>query len=421
MNQPRMTVPSPLDDVRAQYEALPYPPRDPRDEAIRLVTGTPSHMLEVNHYLFAGRLNFNRPFRALVAGGGTGDACIMLAQQLADRRCPAEVVYLDLSSASRQVCEARAKARGLRNVQFLTGSLLDLPTMNIGQFDYIDCTGVLHHLPDPSAGMKALASVLQPEGGVGVMLYGEYGRTGVYPLQEMLRTLAPLSMATEDRIAMAKRLIRFLPTTNLFRRNPYLNDHVTGGDAGLYDLLLHSIDRAFDVPEIGALASAAGLRVVAFLEPVRYEPATYMSDPVIARQTSSLPLLERAAFAECLAGNLRTHVFDATRAGFDTVARPEDTQAIPVLREMDAQKLAAGLQPGAPLIANLDGFPWRAQLPALAPRIIAQIDGRRSVAEIYTSLGVQGALPQWEDFYAQFEDLYVKLNGVNHLLLRFRT
>jgi SAM-dependent methyltransferase len=416
-----MTVSPPLDDVRAQYEALPYPPRDPRDEAIRLITGTPSHILEVNHYLFSGRLNFNRPFRALVAGGGTGDACIMLAQQLADRRCPGEVVYLDLSTASRQIAEARAKARGLRNIQFHTGSLLDLPNMPIGQFDYIDCTGVLHHLTDPTAGMQALASVLEPEGGIGVMLYGEYGRSGVYPLQQLLRTLAPPSMALEDRIAMAKRLIRFLPTTNLFRRNPYLNDHVTGGDAGLYDLLLHSCDRAFTVPEIGELATAAGLRVVAFLEPVRYEPATYMSDPVIARQASSLPLVERAAFAERLAGNLRTHVFYATRAGFDTVARPEDTQAIPVLREMDAQKLAAGLQPGTPLIANLDGFPWRAQLPALAPRIVAQIDGRRSVAEIYTSLGMQGSLPQWEDFYAQFEDLYVKLNGVNHLLLRFRT
>src|SRR5436305_155614 len=158
-----MTVSQPLDEVRAQYEALPYPPRDPREEALRLITGTPSHILEVNHYLFSGRLNFNRPFRALVAGGGTGDACIMLAQ----------------------------------------------------------------------------------------------------------------------------RLIRFLPTTNLFRRNPYLNDHVTGGDAGLYDLLLHSIDRAYTVPEIGALAAEAELRVVAFLEPVRYEPATYMSDPIIARQASS--------------------------------------------------------------------------------------------------------------------------------------
>ena len=420
-----MTVPSPLETVRAQYEALPYPPRDPRDEAIRLITGTPSHVLEINHYLFSGRLNFTRPFRALIAGGGTGDACIMLAQQLADRRCPGDVVYLDLSTASRQICEARAKARGLRNIQFVTGSLLELPQMNIGQFDYIDCTGVLHHLPEPDVGMRALASVLQPDGGIGVMLYGEYGRSGVYPLQEMLRTLAPLSLAIEDRLAMAKRLIRFLPTTNLFRRNPYLNDHVTGGDAGLYDLLLHSCDRAFTVPDIGKMAAAAGLRVVAFLEPVRYEPATYMSDPVISRQMSSLPLLERAAFAERLAGNLRTHVFYASRAGFDTVARPEDTSAIPVLRDMDAQKLAAGLQPGSPLIANLDGFPWRAQLPSLAPRIISQIDGRKTVAEIYTSLGAQGGpgggLPQWEDFYAQFEDLYVKLNGVNHLLLRFRT
>ena len=416
-----MTVSSPLEHVRAQYEALPYPARDPRDEAIRLITGTPSHVLEINHYLFSGRLNFIRPFRALVAGGGTGDACIMLAQQLVDRRCPGEVVYLDLSSASRQICEARAKARGLRNIQFLTGSLLDLPTMHIGQFDYIDCTGVLHHLPDPTAGMQALASVLNADGGMGVMLYGEYGRSGVYPLQELLQTIAPPSMAIEDRLAMAKRLIRFLPTTNLFRRNPYLNDHVTGGDAGLYDLLLHSCDRAFTVPQIGKMAAAAGLRIVAFLEPVRYEPATYMSDPVIARQASSLPLLERAAFAERLAGNVRTHVFYATRAGFDTVARPEDTSAIPVLRDMDAQKLSAGLQPGSPLVANLDGFPWRAQLPSLAPRIISQIDGRRTVAEIYTSLGAQGILPQWEDFYAQFEDLYVKLNGVNHLLLRFRT
>jgi SAM-dependent methyltransferase len=416
-----MTVSSPLDEVRAQYEALPYPARDPRDEASRLITGTPSHILEIDHYLFAGRLNFTRPFRALVAGGGTGDACIMLAQQLVDRRCPGEVVYLDLSTASRQVCEARAKVRGLRNIQFLTGSLLDLPVMNIGQFDYVDCTGVLHHLPDPTAGMQALASVLQPEGGIGVMLYGEYGRSGVYPLQQMLQTLAPPSMALEDRLAMTKRLLRFLPTTNLFRRNPYLNDHVTGGDAGLYDLLLHSCDRAFTVPEIGTMAAESGLRVVAFLEPVRYEPATYMSDPVIARQASSLPLMERAAFAERLAGNLRTHVFYATRAGFDTVARPEDTSAIPVLREMDAQKFAASLQPGTPLIANLDGFPWRAQLPALAPRIVSQVDGRRTVAEIYTSLGAQGSLPQWEDFYTQFEDLYVKLNGVNHLLLRFRT
>ena len=48
-----MTVPQPLDEVRAQYEALPYPPRDPREEALRLITGTPSHVLEVNRMVEA--------------------------------------------------------------------------------------------------------------------------------------------------------------------------------------------------------------------------------------------------------------------------------------------------------------------------------------------------------------------------------
>ena len=41
---------------------------------------------------------------------------------------------------------------------------------------------------------------------MGVMLYGEYGRSGVYPLQELLRTLAPPSMALEDRLAIARCL-----------------------------------------------------------------------------------------------------------------------------------------------------------------------------------------------------------------------
>ena len=49
------------DSVRGQYEDLPYPARDAADEARRLITGSPSHMDELNHYLFAGRRDFSRP------------------------------------------------------------------------------------------------------------------------------------------------------------------------------------------------------------------------------------------------------------------------------------------------------------------------------------------------------------------------
>ncbi len=101
--------------VHARYEYHPYPPRDPADEDRRLVIGPPSHILEIDHFLFGGRHGFSQPFRALFAGGGTGDgtgdATIMLAQQLADIGADAEIIYLDNSDASRCACPKRPFAR----------------------------------------------------------------------------------------------------------------------------------------------------------------------------------------------------------------------------------------------------------------------------------------------------------------------
>src|SRR3954462_11991553 len=124
--------------VRAQYESLPYPARDPREEKRRLITGSPSHLAELEHFLFAGRIARDRPCRVLVAGGGTGDAAIMLGQQLKDAGIPAEITYLDLSEASRRIAEARAETRGLE-IRFVTGSLLGPELAALGRFDYIDC------------------------------------------------------------------------------------------------------------------------------------------------------------------------------------------------------------------------------------------------------------------------------------------
>ena len=98
------------DPVRAQYENYPYPPRDPADEASRLIVGSPSHILEIDHFLYCGQRDFSKPFRALFASGGTGDATIMLAQQLSDIDADAEIIHLDISEASRDV--ARALKRG---------------------------------------------------------------------------------------------------------------------------------------------------------------------------------------------------------------------------------------------------------------------------------------------------------------------
>ena len=69
-------------DVREQYEAYPYPERNPKDEKSRLITGSPSHPLEMDHYLWGGARDWSKPLRALVAGGGTGDGLVQLAATL---------------------------------------------------------------------------------------------------------------------------------------------------------------------------------------------------------------------------------------------------------------------------------------------------------------------------------------------------
>ncbi len=410
------------DRVRAQYEAYPYPARDPRDEAKRLVTGSPSDAREIDHYLFAGRRDWTKPFRALVAGGGTGDALVMLAQHLADRSCPAEIHYLDLSEASRKTAEARIAARRLeRLVTFHHGSLLDVARIAPGPYDYIDCCGVLHHLPEPEAGIAALAAVLSPQGGMGLMVYGHYGRTGVYDAQDMLRTLAG-GLPDAERLALARSLIREMPPTSRLRRNPLVGDHLSGGDAGLYDLLLHTQDRAYTVAELAALIDGAGLAIASFIEPARYEPATYLTDRALLGRLDGLSVLDRAAFAETLAGNLKTHVcyvVPKARAGASVAAiAPE---AIPYGRDMDFPSMARGMVAGNPsLSASFDGLTLRMKLPRLATAVLSRIDGARSLTEIHR-LVAETAAPGmgWDAFLAEFHQLYAAFNGVNRMLLRF--
>ncbi|MSO93969.1 MAG: class I SAM-dependent methyltransferase [Rhodospirillales bacterium] len=411
-------VPS-TEAVRAQYEAYPYPARDPRDEAKRLIAGSPSHILEVNHFIFGGRRDFGKPFRALVAGGGTGDAAIMLAQQLADAGGPGEVVYVDVSEASRRIAEARAQARKLSNIRFLGVSIPELPASPLARerFDYIDCCGVLHHLDDPAQGLRALAGLIADDGGMGLMLYGELGRTGVYPLQAAVRLLA----GADDlpaRVHLVRRVLKQLPETNWLKRNPFLGDHLNGGDAGLVDLFLHARDRAYRVPEIAAMITAAGLAITGFVEPARYDPGAYVNDPEIAKRIHALPWLERAAVAEALAGNMRKHVFYVVKpANAERAVASPGPNAVPHLRELDAESFVKSVAPRRAVAATIDGIPFRFPLPPLSAAIVGRIDGKRTLEGIRKDLAEVNPALAWPEFEKQFEPLYRALHGLGKLYL----
>ncbi len=401
--------------LAAQYEAYPYPQRDPRDEAKRLVVGSPSHLREVDHWIFGARRSAATPLNALVAGGGSGDATVMLAQQMASAGRPGGVTWLDRSAAARKVAGARVAARGLGNVAFAEASIIDLPGSGLGPFDYIDCCGVLHHLPDPLAGLRALVSVLAPGGGMGLMVYAPHGRTGVYMLQDALRLMAPADQPPAQRVDIAKRLWRQAPETAWLRRNPWITDHVKGGDAGIYDLLLNPRDVAFSVPALAALVDGAGLEIRCLVEPFRYDPDSFLTDPRLRERTALLDPVQRAALAEAAAGNMGIHIAYCVRKGEAVLPDWTDACAVPVLRELDAAKFAAGIPADGTLRVAADGLVVPVALPRLAAAIIARVDGQRSVGEIGDALAANGV--SREAFAKDFAALARALERVNRLLL----
>lgn len=361
--------------IEDQYDAYPYPERDPKDEAKRLITGSPSHPLEIDHFVFAGRRDWSKPFRALVAGGGTGDALIQMAQVLTSAGHPYDITYLDLSITARAIAESRAKARGLTGIRFVTGSLLDAP--DYGPFDYIDCCGVLHHLPDPQQGFDALSAALAPDGGMGVMVYAPYGRAGVYPLQEAFGTL--LRGSPQERLRTAKGIFGRLPDGHPFNRNPHLVDH-NESDAGFYDLLLHSQDRPFSIRDLILAFDQAGLALTGLPQAYAYDPKPFLPDARVLVGLDDITCME---IAEKLRGTIKVHVaYGAPKATAKGRQAKPTPQSVPHLKGVQAARLADAIARKGVLPINLGGEKIEIPVSAASAEVLRHINGKANLAEI---------------------------------------
>ena len=209
------------------------------------------------------------------------------------------------------------------------------------------------------------------------MVYAPHGRTGVYMVQDALRRLAPPDRPPAERLDVARRVMRLLPDTAWLRHNRFFDDHINGGDAGLYDLLLNPRDRAFTVPDLVALLDSAGLQVACWVEPLRYDPIPLLPDPRLRTRIEPMTPVERAALAEALAGNMAVHIVYATRRDeAPERADPLDDASVPVCREIPGEAIARNIQPDGTLFMAFDGLRLPVALPPLAPAILRLIDGR---------------------------------------------
>lgn len=399
--------------VRSQYERYPYPPRDPGAEKHRLLQSSLGLLALVNHLFWGGRREPAPGFRVLDAGCGTGDSAIFMAEQL--RGTAAEVVALDFSSASLAVARERAAVRGLTNIRFVQASLLDIDSSELGHFDYIITSGVLHHLESPDAGLAALRSVLKPDGGLGIMVYARYGRAPVYLLQDLFRRLAPAAWPLERRIAAVKETLERLPPDHWasIARETWAADIAELGDASIVDQFLHAQDRAYTVPEVYEWLGDHGLQLARFAYPPAYEPRRYQAGVDVTHLSEA----ERQATAELLYGRMTRHSFFAADARLALPSPPgaDDEAGVPVWIYPDVgEAISRALWTDAPLEIFADGVGFRIELGNASRLILRRVNGRTPVKTILaeTLRAVPGATmaqvrARWREVYANLSELAV--------------
>ena len=426
-----------LPDVRSQYEALPYPPCDPQDDRKRLVLTWLEDLPMINHYCFAGKQSFKHGFRALVAGGGTGDATIFLAEQL--RHTNAEIVHLDMSQASIAIAQERARIRGLSNIQWIHDSLLNLPRLTaqgLQPFDYINCSGVLHHLAEPDAGLQALRSVLKSTGSIGLMVYAAAGRTGVYQMQSLMRLVNENVNAGGDeqrKITNTRDVLASLPASNWFKRSEDLHHDHKMGNAGIYDLLLHSQDRAYSVGELFDWLEVQNGFHLQFSDVQRgrspYLPHMVLGSkpPAMAAALRQRPLRQQYEMAELMSGSIITHSLYLTPSA-SSVAAYGDPAAIPFFyHEPLTGEIAAkvfGSQRGKPFLLQHQhsGVQLMVNPGKYGAQILRLMDGNRSFGQIFNQFRAdwhgQSAAPGDQALFTDFAESYETLNALERLLLK---
>lgn len=411
-----------LPAVREQYEAYPFPPRDPQEERSRLIDGYVDQAGLVNHYCFAGRQSFEK-VRILIAGGGTGDATIFWAEQLRDKN--SEVVHVDISEAAIAVARERAAVRGLDNITWKHMSLLDVDSQ-LGVFHFVNCHGVLHHLEDPAAGLQVLHAALAEKGAGVLLLYAAYGRLALYQIQELVSRIGVHDLPIDQRIAVARQFMEALPESSWYKRSSYRDAHKTLPDSVFFDSYLHTQDQAYTVPELYEFIENGKFRFVEFCngtQRVRYRPETYIRDKTLLARFPD-DLRERQATAELLAGNIDRHECFISKEA-DTIARLDDLENVPFFSPTPlagVAKACAEATDGRSIdIDRGSGVHVRFRPRRYTQQIFEHLDGTQSLGEIFDRVRKEGVEASDDELLEDFRPTYDVFNRVDLLLLRHRS
>lgn len=261
--------------LQAQYDASPYPhvslAESPKLDAFKLFV----HNLTTAFYGRDRRVVNPAGKLILDAGCGSGYTSLVLAEA----NPGATIVGIDLSAASVEIAQARLAHHGFTNTQFHALSLLDVERLGL-VFDYINCDEVLYLLPDPLAGLQALARVLKPTGMIRTNLHSYYQRLTMLRAQELCRMMQLMEgNPGELEVSIIEEIMAALHDHVLLKSQTWLHNRMSGQlESILMNYLLQG-DKAYTVPQLFEMLAGADLTFVRMVRWQQWSLQQLLRDP----------------------------------------------------------------------------------------------------------------------------------------------
>ncbi|MCL6435337.1 MAG: class I SAM-dependent methyltransferase [Leptolyngbyaceae cyanobacterium HOT.MB2.61] len=289
--------------VAKLYDTYPFPPEPLLDEP------PPGYNWRWNWqaaYSFCtGQMPAKQAIRILDAGCGTGVG----TEYLVHLNPQAQVVGIDLSSGALEVARERCRRSGADRVEFHHLSLYEVDQL-AGEFDLINCVGVLHHLPDPIRGIQALAAKLAPGGLLHIFVYAELGRWEIKLMQEAIALLQGEKRGDyRDGVKVGRQIFAALPETNrLVKREKERWSLENHRDECFADMYVHPQEIDYTIDTLFELIEASGLEFLGFSNPRSWDLEPLLGkEPELMARVAGLSDRQRYRLVELLNSENITH------------------------------------------------------------------------------------------------------------------
>ncbi|MBD2121377.1 class I SAM-dependent methyltransferase [Trichocoleus sp. FACHB-262] len=286
--------------VRQQWETTPYPELPPETSSKGDANNLYLHNLVTPFYLRNHQIIDTKEKLILDVGCGTGYTSLMLAEA----NPGAKIIGVDMSEKSLDLARQRSHYHGFENSEFYTLAAEELPSLNL-QFDYINCDEVLYLLPDPVAGLKAMRSVLKPDGIIRANLHSSLQREFYFRAQKVFKMMGLMDEAPgELEVGLLREMMRSLKHNTYLRTIAWKPDFETNAEQVRVNFLMQG-DKGFTVKELFAALEAADLEFVSMVNWRHWELMDLFQDPknlpaFLAMSLPEVPLEERLHLFELL-------------------------------------------------------------------------------------------------------------------------